>query len=39
MIWEEEEQVVNLCHLEESHLEFRNSQFVINYDIFDEWEK
>ena len=33
MIWEEEEQVVNLCHLEESQLEFRNSQFVINYDI------
>ena len=22
-----------MCHLEESQLEFRNSQFVINYDI------
>lgn len=39
MIWEGEEQVVNLCQLEESQLDYRNSQFVIDYDVFDEWEE
>ena len=39
MIWEGEEKVVNLCQLEESQLDYRNSQFVIDYDVFDEWEE